>query len=1211
MRHLAVAILLIAITTTAQTISTIYNLPDQVKTKIDEAAYHLVKNREYPLKLPLALPGFAYGKHKNIHMIVVAIPYSPDNQSGVTNLVNTMTNLLVNRKWEGFANALASIRSVYYPYETFKIKLIFIMFINTQNLLDILQDTMRDLIKNGDGKATIPYVDNILRILKENFTKWQETEEANLLTELADPQKIKINFDENKDIYIEQGGKIKMTLHVKKNSETIGDIYIYFKYESNEYTKDDTMMCDISIVFYDVLFDYSSLPPSRIQSGTTPPRFYDADIRSFLKEKLYSSLSKWLKLSVKNLTYIFPGANNELINSLTSELNSNITRYVSDVAVEVSVKHLDSYAIDSIVMNYVQIGKILNNRFTKTSVGSCSSDKVVDAFESLLRTNVEIGKETQVVKDWLISAAKDSIILKFSSALNDFENTFINDFKILDNSYNNLLNGIKDSFNDKGDEIKQEITKIVGNTFGQVVTGCIEGYLSDVAKKGIGAAVSTIPGANVVLMILNGVVGGLSKIVIINGEIYTESYVLDSTFKGITVFNTTNRAACRGDRLPVRSSFASYPDLTEAALAFLQGVASGIAKMFWSGAGGVIDMVPIVRVVDLPYPGYYFAMPAVPGIYNITISVKAQSIIDEFIKGAKEKIKNQLSNIKYKEGLAKVVNDTVYKYIDKLLGNTPNVERLVNSKIIASSTENFDKDGYLRLSVYLVSVPPYVYGGRSGDVFNYSLSYDIWGVIRANLASHAAKVNNYIQKMCSNQQSEGDSSSAGQLRPQVSLNPFDRLQGLCKDKLQELFQQILNRVLKPLDDVSVRLGTSGDIQCSLEGIVESAGKQVVAQVISATKSKIEEKLNEVVGGGICGSLVNAVRGSVENLVAKMLEDVSGVQQLANAIFTPEGSTAGGSQSGLPQEGSGDGGGGKSIRVGVCSWNSVKFAKLYALKLYNSLVDALNVPSYFLSIKPITSMAESPTQRVCYGVVNVPYFVNTAMDSKGLSDEEKKSIILDSLDIIASDETLKSLFYRFIDKKTFKSYIVSYEIRLFPPSINLHTEEVELNILYQIDGKVYYLCKPPPYVFSDIKISLFSIPSLPQDPSKKESLLKELIDRSILRDDLRSCEQMSLIIQRLTDVNGIDDLVGRLLELRSARRLVMPVATGYNVYFSAGKVYPVIRVTAQGEKNPYYFVVPFATPAREFFVLGKVGDVVVFDGGEAVVNKPFYYINVTR
>ena len=105
--------------------------------------------------------------------------------------------------------------------------------------------------------------------------------------------------------------------------------------------------------------------------------------------------------------------------------------------------------------------------------------------------------------------------------------------------------------------------------------------------------------------------------------------------------------------------------------------------------------------------------------------------------------------------------------------------------------------------------------------------------------------------------------------------------------------------------------------------------------------------------------------------------------------------------------------------------------------------------------------------------------------------------------------------------------------------------------------------------------------------------------------------MSLIIQRLTDVSGIDDLVGKLLELRSARRLVMPVATGYNVYFSAGKVYPVIRVTAQGEKNPYYFVVPFSTPAREFFVLGKVGDVVVFDGGEAVVNKPFYYINVTR
>ncbi|MGC9052102.1 hypothetical protein, partial [Pyrobaculum sp.] len=156
-----------------------------------------------------------------------------------------------------------------------------------------------------------------------------------------------------------------------------------------------------------------------------------------------------------------------------------------------------------------------------------------------------------------------------------------------------------------------------------------------------------------------------------------------------------------------------------------------------------------------------------------------------------------------------------------------------------------------------------------------------------------------------------------------------------------------------------------------------------------------------------------------------------------------------------------------------------------------------------------------------------------------------------------------------------------------------------------DNKLYYLCKLPPYILFDTKIVVFPnlLSFFIESNDKKlanelnNPLIREqLISQSILNDKLENCEQIDLIILRLTDVTGIDDLVSKLLELRSARSFIMPVATGYNVYFSAGKVYPVIRITAPGEKNPYYFVVPFAAPAREFFVLGKVGDVVVFDGG---------------
>jgi hypothetical protein len=97
---------------------------------------------------------------------------------------------------------------------------------------------------------------------------------------------------------------------------------------------------------------------------------------------------------------------------------------------------------------------------------------------------------------------------------------------------------------------------------------------------------------------------------------------------------------------------------------------------------------------------------------------------------------------------------------------------------------------------------------------------------------------------------------------------------------------------------------------------------------------------------------------------------------------------------------------------------------------------------------------------------------------------------------------------------------------------------------------------------------------------------------------------------MTDNVGLFDA---LSILRGQRIVDLPVLVGVNKYFDALQVYPVMAVREDGNPNPYYFVVPYSTPARELFVLGTVGDVVVYDGGLKGLggNKPFLYYNVTK
>ena len=75
---------------------------------------------------------------------------------------------------------------------------------------------------------------------------------------------------------------------------------------------------------------------------------------------------------------------------------------------------------------------------------------------------------------------------------------------------------------------------------------------------------------------------------------------------------------------------------------------------------------------------------------------------------------------------------------------------------------------------------------------------------------------------------------------------------------------------------------------------------------------------------------------------------------------------------------------------------------------------------------------------------------------------------------------------------------------------------------------------------------------------------------------------------------------------------LPVLVGVNKYFDALEVYPAIVVRENGNPNPYYFVVPYSTPARELYVLGTAGNVVIYDGSTAgQTNKPFIYYDISK
>jgi hypothetical protein len=257
---------------------------------------------------------------------------------------------------------------------------------------------------------------------------------------------------------------------------------------------------------------------------------------------------------------------------------------------------------------------------------------------------------------------------------------------------------------------------------------------------------------------------------------------------------------------------------------------------------------------------------------------------------------------------------------------------------------------------------------------------------------------------------------------------------------------------------------------------------------------------------------------------------------------------------------------------------ITYLGLYAVRIFDAAEEGLYVPSYFLSAYPIR-FKESPTARWCYGAVASPYFVYVQPPPPA-RDDEKKRLLIDALDVIRTKEDLQNKFYSFLQGKK-----ITLSVNLW-----LFTWNEEVDVIKE--GNV--ACNP-----SFIKWQL-GIPPFKIDPYEKYSwCLKE--------------GNLAWTINSLTSMADGAGLFNSLSMLRGQRMIDLPMLVGVNKYFDAFKVYPAIAVREDDDPNPYYFVVPYSTPARELFVLGTVGGVVVYDGGlrGSGGEKPFLYYDVSR
>lgn len=1108
----------------------IINLPDTIKTTIDDVSYILVKQRTELPQITVPLPAAAYKDYGNIKLIVIAIPYSPeeDPDQAIKNAINKLidTSKNFNQRVSEAIKELLSIRSVFYPYETFRVRLIFIMFVNTQTLIDYAIETSANLLNSGksqDGAAL--YTNSIMEILNAKYKTWQNSNKPKLENKI---NSFKLQTSQSGDIITFTGqvdGKTVLSFSVTVTASK-------YSVEINVNNQTQTItMCKLS----------SSV-------GQIYESFTDE-----LADEIRTTLPK---LDLEDLQRVFAGKND--INNIVNDFNTEIDNYYSTII------NNEKTMLSGIIKGHI------NSLFNKYNNIICSSDDC----------DCENNKKQMI----------DSILQQSSSLESWLKNSYKRMLEDIDGTINNCLgvvNDIKSSLlpncdNDNSCKMIRNTLEDFGNTvageIGSVAGSCVGKYLGEIAEKGINSVVSTIPVVNLGYILANGIMGALQNQVTITGQIISEP-VLVGGLGGFKVYNVSNRIACYSREIRDISgqNFVSEPSIAEAIFAAIKGFFSAVTQLYGGELGEAVDLIPIIRTVDMPTDGY-FMFTATPGVYVLKIDkLNARNIVDQFKQDVIHKIEDNLEE-SYKKGASCPLYTKINEKVKNVLGTTNLGNRTALYQQAYGSNYDYNTmesdTRTLTLNLYFVVIPPYMAGTRVGSGYNYTLVADLFGVLRSFLSPAIGDVRQKVvtsTNFCPVSTSYISTGVVGNVVESACVNIVSKALGVVNDAMSSVINNLFE----------FKIDSKNELTCSLEDVLAYGVNAAIYAARNAIKDSISNTISEKlinplsgrIGQSVCSWLGDKVGNQIEERLSSLLGRLLDIYGTIG--FSQNPSTSYSLRASYGSDSS-------KLANAFCNLlgnpQIITYLGLYAVRIFDAAEEGLYVPSYFLSAYPIR-FKESPTARWCYGAVASPYFVYVQPPPPA-RDDEKKRLLIDALDVIRTKDDLQNKFYSFLQGKK-----ITLSINLWLFTWNEEVDAIK-------EGNV--ACNP-----SFIKWQL-GIPPFKIDPYEKYSwCLKE--------------GNLAWTINSLTSMADGADIFNSLSMLRGQRMIDLPVLVGVNKYFDAFKVYPAMAVREDGNPNPYYFVVPYSTPARELFVLGTVGDVVVYDGGlrGSGGGKPFLYYDVSR
>jgi len=1121
-RHLLV-LALVALTAaqTAQpgVFTKILDLPDTVKTTIDDISYSFVKQRNQLPQITVPLPAAAYKDYGNIKLVVIAIPYSPDEDFKLGDILQNF----IQQKWDKGIEQLLSIRSVYYPYETFRVKLIFIMFITTQTLIDYAIESSKDLLStnNAQNAGAALYTNTIIEILKARYQNWRSSDKSKLEQTIN-------SFTLQSTV---SGDTIKFTDNIDGRSVVVSVTVVADKYIETITIGNQTINIAKCKLFSSV----------------------DSIKEEFTAKLATQILNTLPYLTSDDVRHVFGGKNDTNI-----DFNSIISDYYNNVIFSRINYYTNIIRPSDRVRSLFTIYKEVTCEDLNCDCGQMKGQVVNSILQK--KTNAE-----NLLKEYYgaILSGVDGEIGRCLGVVDQIK------YSLTPQCSGNICKEIQQEFKKLGDSVAESIGNITGK--------CVGKYLGDIAKSGINSVVSPIPGANLVYILANGIMGALQNQVIITGQIVSEpvSPNLVGGLKAFKIYNVSNRVACYSAEIREISgqNFVSRPSATEAVLAGLKGFASAAAKLYVKDAEKAVDLIPIIRIVDIPQNGY-FMFTATPGIYVLSIKdLDAKSIVNKFKEDVSNTIKTNLQK-SYKGGSNCPLYVSINSAVLDILRNSDIGNRTALYKKAYGENYNYkDKEEDrtpLTLNMYFVVVPPYMAGVGSNSGLKYNLTADLFGFLRSFLFPTLGDVRRQIltgTNLCGSGTS-GSSMSAYIIGNAIT-STCENIVDSALHVVDETVSSVVNKLLDSFDMGTGQQSSGGS--CSMQdilvfavnGAVDDLKQTMKNEITNIIRQKVLTPLSDTIRDKICGQLGSRadqlVNEQLSSALGKLLDLYNGLNPSKKmslrfgVLYSSETS---------------------KIKDAVCGLidnpQVLTHLGLYVTKVFDAAEEGLYIPSYFLSAYPI-QFKESPTARWCYSAVVSPYYTYTPPPPP-TSDKDKKQLLVDALDVIEADRTLQDKFYSFLQGKQInvKFFFVSYQISAAKGG---NDQPVA--------------CDPS---FTRL---LFGDPYKPLSDCFKEG-------------------NLVWTINSLTDMTDNAGLFVSLSMFRGQRVVDLPALVGVNRYFNALKVYPAIAVREAGNPNPYYFVVPYSTPARELFVLGTVGSTVVRDGGSKVLdNKPFLYYDVSR